>query len=619
MRTLWLFFLFLIGSTALAAPQCSNVNVSITTVEGVGTVYSSSDASSETDTRFFDACFERDGWFLRAPLLIVTETPGGVVVTAANAKIEAVGAAGTIKSLEVRGETTNLEGIKMRLEKSYKIDGFANSRYDVVAERGQLIGKKLTLQTAIFNKLSDAGAISERYAASTAILEDNRVTLNQLVFGSPQFGLSANLGSSNQAGVQLSGVTGLVGRNSAGSEIGFSADSALRLEDGVYRLENTTLNLFGLPIFVGRLDYDPRCPFAFPLVFGLGNGLTLGLENLLLTCDGKTRGTFAVYDLLGRATTAPFGSITALAFSVTHTDGTSSYFVGQNRTGSFSGTVNHEPLTGLTSAFSFVSGSRIETSVESLRSAEGRVGMAYNFDLPEIKPFTVRPELELGTVTESLGTVNRAFHGFVRGNLRLGVAYKIDDFTISGSWNGRLTYYFGDKWNGFNVDYIGSLSASYALKGYGSVGLVFSNTEQPIAPPFVTHDLTPATTLGINLLIAPTLPEAELGFSGVQIEDLSVGIALLYNLRTDNWTNQILNLNGSLSYYDGTIPTDHLGKPFQTPLVTFSPRASYNFIPQTGSAGLNLTYFGLSLAYTLGFDVAIPTGVIRLNFGLRLR
>ena len=615
MRKLWLVLLLLLTPVAYAA-KCSEEDVSITTVEGIGTVYSSSDSSDGLEARFIDACFERSGWTLRAPLLIVREDPAGALVSADNAKIESVGANGTVKRLTARGETTNLEGLRLRLEQSYKIDGFASSRYDVVAERGQLIGKRLTLQNAVFNKLSEAGITTERYQAASAVLEDNRATLNKLIFGSPQFGLSAQLGSSNANGVQLSGVNGLVGRNSAGSEIGFSADSALRLENGVYRLENTTLNLFGIPLFVGRMDYDPRCPFEVPFVFGIARGLTFGLENLLLTCDGKTRGTFAVYDLFGKASTAPFNSVTALGLSVTYTDGTSSYFIGQPRAASFRANVQHEPLTGLTSAFVLDTGARIESPLVSLRSAEGRIGMAYNFNL---QPFTIRPKLELGIVGESLGLVTRDFHGFVRGNLSINLAYNLAGFTFSGAWAGRLTNYFGDTWNGFNVDYTSTLGISYSLSNLGSAGLTFTNTEQPIIPPFASHTLTPITTMGANLRIAPVIQPIVLGYAGIAFENPTFNFTWLYNLRRWTWVNQRVDFGFTLSFYDGSTPTDHLGNLFQTPLLSLSPRINLDSITNKGGVGANLTYFGLSLAYTLGFDVEIPTGAFKFNFGLRLR
>jgi hypothetical protein len=614
---LFCLVLFLLSCVAYAG--CSEEDVSITTVDGLGTIYSSSDASTDLETRFLDACFERSGWTLRAPLLIVREDAAGVLVTAEDAKLEAVGARGTVKRLSVRGETIGLEGLVLRLEKSYKINGFASSTYDVTAERGSLIGSKLTLQNAVFVKISDSGAILERYQASGAILEDNRVTLSGLLFGSPQFGLSAQLGLSNASGVGLNDVTGLVGRNSAGSEISFSASSALRLENGVFRLENTTLNLFGLPIFLGRFDYDPRCPFEVPFVFGISPGLSLGLENVLLTCGGKTRGTFAVYDLFARSNAAPFNSLVALGVSVSYTDGASAYFIGQSRSAPFRASAVTEPLTGLTSALLVDTGTRIESSLSSLRSAEGRIGMAYNFALPEIQPFTIRPELELGVIGESLGSLTRDFHGFVRGNLGFGLNYGFEGVSLSGSWLGRLTYYFGDTWNGFNLDYVAQLSLSYALNGWGSAGITFANTEQPFIPPFATHTLTPLTTLSANVLFKPRLEAVPIGFVGVSLENPSVGMSLLYNLRTERWVSQRLDAGFTISFFDGSPPTDHLGVVFQTPLVSLAPRAYYDFIPFTSSVGADITYYGLSLAYTLGFDLVIPTMAFKFNFGLRLR
>lgn len=613
MRVLWLFIVLLFPVTALAAPSCDPDSPSITSIEGVGTIYSSADSSDGSEAKFLNACLEQGGWVIRAPLLLVQEIATGVLISADNATLEREGAKGTIRRLEVRGQITYLEGLDLELLPSYKITGFSQGRYTVNAERGQLQGAKLTLQNAIFVRLDAASKPLERYLVSSAILENQNVTINQLVFGSPSLGISAQAASSTDAGIALGQVTGLVGRNSAGSEINFTSSQALRLEKGVYRLENTTFKLFGIPVFVGRYDYDPRCPFELPFVFGVGNGLTLGLENLLLSCDGKTRGTFAAYNLFGK--TPSNTSAVALALTLSFIDGTSQYFIGFPKGESFKATVQHEPLTGLTSAFSFNSGVRLESSVAALRSAEGRVGAAYNFSLDAL---SLRPKLELGSVTESLGLTQRDFHGFVRGNLGAGLAFSQDIFSISGSLDARLTYYFGDVHNGFIADYTASLGANINMP-YFSLGVTFKNTEQPVASPYSTHTLTPSTTLAANLRIAPTLPSLPLGYSGVALEQPYFGINLNYNLRNDTFIAQSINFGATISLYDGSTPTDHLGKPFQTPLISLAPRAEYDFIPQKGSFGASLTYFGLSLAYTFSVDVLIPTYDFKVGFGIRLR
>ncbi len=616
MRWLWLLIVMLFP-TALAAPKCSDVDVSITTVDGIGTVYSSSDASDETETRFFEACFERSGWLLRAPLLIVRETTAGTVVSAENANLEAQGASGTIQSLLARGETTTLAGIKLRLEPSYQINGFASARYDVTAQSGTLIGQQLTLENAVFYRLSDSGAVVERYQAKTALLEDNRVSLRQLSVGTPLVGFSAQLGSSNPNGFGLSGVSGSIGRNSAGSELGFSASAVLQMPNGIYRLENARFSVFGIPIYLGRLEYDPRCPFEFPVVFGLANGLTAGVENLRFTCDGKARGTFAVYNLFTRSGTPPFRSLATIGLAVGYTEGTSNYFIGQTNTNSFRASVQHEPSTGFTSAFGFDTGARIESPTTSLRSAEGRVGITKTFSA--LQALSIRPKLEFGTIGESLGTVTRDFHGFVRGNLGIGFSYSLAGLSFSGNWNGRWTHYFGDTWNSAYSDYIANLGIGYTLPNLGSLSLAYANTEQPLAPPFANHALTPSTTISATLRFAPSLNSLPLVFTGIALEQPSLGFFALYNLRSAVWVNQRLDLGGNISWYNGSTPTDLLGNRFQTPLLSFSPRASYDFIPQKGTAGLSFTYYGLSLAYTLGFDIGIPTGAFSLTFGLRLR
>ncbi|MFN3265775.1 MAG: hypothetical protein ACK41E_02945 [Deinococcales bacterium] len=613
MRVFWLFVVLLFPASVLAAPACDPESPSITSIEGVGTIYSSADSSDGNKATFLNACLEQDGWVIRAPLLLVQGVATGVLVSADNATLEREGAKGTINRLELRSQIVYLEGLALELLPSYKISGFSQGRYTITAARGQLHGSKLTLQNADFVRLDGAGKALERYLVSSAVLENQNVTINQLVFGSPFLGISAQAASSSNAGIALGAVTGLVGRNSAGSEISFTASEALRLENGVYRLENTTFSLFGLPIFVGRYDYDPRCPFELPVVFGVGNGLTFGLENLLLSCDGKTRGTFAVYNLFGKTPTN--SSATALALTLGYIDGASQYFVGQAKGDTLRASVQHEPLSGFTSAFAFVSGSRLESSVQGLRSVEGRVGAAYQLSLDAL---TLRPKLELGTISESQGNTLRDYHGFVRGNINAGLAWSRDQFTLSGSFDSRLTYYFGDVYNGFHLDYTAKLGANISVP-YFNFSLNFVHAEQPVAAPFATHILAPNTTLTGNLRIAPTLPSLPLGYSGISLEQPYFGMQLIYDLRNDTFSTQSINFGATLALYDGSTTTDHLGTPFQTPLLSITPRAEYNFIPQKGSVGASLTYFGQSLAYTLNVEMLIPSYEFKIGFGIRLR
>ncbi len=604
--------LFLLAPIAYAAPQCNREDVGITTVEGIGSVYSSSDASDATETRFYDACFERGVWVLRAPLLIVRETDAGVIVTADNANIESTGAKGTVARLESRGDTVSLEKLRLKLEPSYKIEGFANANYNVVAERGTLIGEKLTLQTAIFDRLDATGAVLDRYQAATAVLEGSKAVLNQLAFGTSQFGLYAQLGSSSAAGVQLSGVNGLVGRNSAGSELTFSSASAIRLENGLYRLEDTTLFIFGLPIRVGRLDYDPSCPFEFPLELNFGNGLTFGLNNVLLSCDGKARGTFVVYNLFSPNPTAK----TAVAFSISLLDGSTSLFAGQSLGGTLRTNLALEPLTGFTAGLNLDSGIKLETATEassSQRTLEIRGGIAQNLI---VSPFTFRPKFELGAITESIPTTTREVQAFARGIFSINFAWSLDIFSVTGTWNGRLTYYSS---GGFIADYTGSLTSSVNIFDVATLSATFANTEQPSTTPFTTHALAPATTLTGTLRVAPNLGVAPFGEIGVRLEKPVFSIGLGYNLRTAAWISQRADIGFDVAFYDGNVPTNHLGQQFQTPLVTVSPRAYYDLIPKAGNVGANITIYGLSFAYVLGFDITIPKGEFKFNFGIRLR
>ncbi len=618
LRVQIVFLSLLIGTPALssptlAAPICSK-DANITEVEGVATIYSTSDSGDAAETRFENACLERRGWVFKAPLLIVKETPNGNTLEAQNAIIETMGAMGTVQ--RVTGNEKNLEfsGVDLNLDQTYRLEGFASAKYNAVAQRGRLEDQKLTLFDAVLNRLSDGDGVDERYTAKSAVLSNGKGALEGVTYGASNLGASGEAGVSSKDGVQLQGVSGSLGRNSAGSEVSFTSATAVRLDGGVFRLENATLYLLGLPIGVGNLDYDPKCPPELPLRLNVADGFTIGFENLRVTCDGKVRTTIVANDALS--------SKYVLQASVSINDGDVSFYIGQGKDGTFNVSLTHEPRTGIVGAYIIDSGGRLEKTdqVPKERYLEWRGGVAQAFSLA---PINFRPKLEVGYAAQDNSTQTALNDTqsllFARGTLEFGSSISLGPVLLSSSLTTYATQYsIGDP----VFNYTLNLTAN-ANFGWLTMGVGFSNVEQFGDAPINRHDVGNATKLTGNISIKPPSAPPALGFSGPALEFKVplVKLDLIYDLRLDKWEKQRVDLGVDLNIYNGDVPTDHLGNRFQTPLLTLAPRAWWDFAPQpqTGEVGVGITIYGLSLSYNFGAFLAFPTNGLRFTFGIGLR
>jgi hypothetical protein len=601
------------AAPSLAAPSCAK-DANITEVEGVATIYSSSDSGDGTETRFENACVERDGWVFKAPLLIVQETSGGNTLQAQQATIETIGAAGTVQRVSGNEKNLEFEGVDLNLEKTYQLEGFAAAKYKAVSQRGRLEGQKLTLFDAILNRLSDGGALQERYTVKSAVLDNGKGLLEGVTYGASNLGVRGQSGSSSKDGVQLQGVSGSLGRNSAGSEVSFTSATAVRLDNGAFRLENATLYLFGLPIGVGNLDYDPECPPELPLRLNVGDGFTIGFENMRVTCDGKVRTTIIANDALS--------SKYVLQASVSVSDGDFAFYIGQGATGTFNVSLTHEPRTGLVGAYIIDSGGRLEKTDQAPaeRYLEWRGGVAQAFSFA---PFSFRPKLEVGLAAQDNSTQTTPSSTpplvFARGTLELGFGITLNPVSLSSSLTTYATQYgIGDP----VFNYTLNLNAQ-ANFGWLRMGLGFSNVEQFGTAPINRHNVGATTKLTGNISLKPSSSAPELGFSGIALEFKVpiVALDLIYDLRNGRWEKQRIDFGVNFNVYNGDVPTDHLGNRFQTPLFAVAPRAWWDFAPrtQTGELGAEFTIYGLSLSYNFGAFITFPARGFRFAFGIGLR
>jgi hypothetical protein len=483
-----------------------------------------------------------------------------------------------------------------------------------VAQRGRLEDQKLTLFDAILNRLSDGGTLEERYTAKSAVLNDGRGVLEGVAYGASNLGVRGQAGSSSPGGVQLQGVSGSLGRNSAGSEVSFTSTTAVRLSGGAFRLENATLYLLGVPIAVGNLDYDPKCPPELPLQLNVGDGFTIGFENLRVTCDGKVRTTIIAHDALS----SKYG----LQASISVNEGDFAFYIGQDSTSTFNVSLTHEPRTGIVGAYIIDSGGRLDKTDQAPteRYLEWRGGVAQAF---AVAPFAFRPKLEVGLAAQDDSTQTTPNStpplAFARGTLELGFGVTLNPFSFSSSLITYATQYgLGEPVFNYTLNLNAQASFDWLRLGVG-----FSNVEQYGTALINRHNVGVATKLTGNISLKPSSPAPELGFSGVALEFKVPIVALdvTYDLRNAKWEKQRVDFGMNFNLYNGDVPTDHLGNRFQTPLLTVAPRAWWDFAPQiqTGELGAEFTIYGLSLSYNFGAFIAFPTNGFRFAFGVGLR
>lgn len=588
---------------ALAAPSCPS-DADVLSVEGVGTIYSSGGYEiGEDSSTFFEACLEREGWLIRFPVLTVVGKGETARLSGDSASLETDGASAQLTGVAGTANQIGFGAARLRFSDRFAVTGLPRGDYAATAASGTLGNATLRLVGVSLDRLRDAKPI-ERYGATTLELRENSATLSELRYVTSGFAVAAAAGSSDDAGLRAAEVTGIVGRNASGSELTFSASSALRLPSGAFLLEGVSVALFGLSVPLGRVTYDPNCPPDLPLVFSLGLGLTLGVDNLRVGCEGDARVTLIAHDLFS-ATKGFTGFLTAK-------QGTAALFIGQRRNETARIDLASLPEIGFGAQFTLDSGLNLEQTLNTERFLELRGQLSTALD-----GFGVRltPRLEVGASGQSRSSSPDAFLPFARGFIGLSSGWEPGALRLSGALTSSYTLY-GDGSSAANG--AARLGLGVELGGL-SAGVALRYQQQWAVAPIVRHNLTDLTRLDASLRLAPRIDPAALGDAGLRLEQPLFALALEYDLRALTFVKQFLAVGARAAWYDGVVLSDHFGNAFQTPKFALALSANYDFIPQTGEVGGVFALYGQALVYNFGVVIVLPTTAPRFSFSLGLR
>lgn len=594
---------FLSCASALAASTCPS-DADVLSIEGVGAIYSSGGYEiSDASSTFNDACLEREGWLIRFPLLTVIGEGDDARLSADTANLETDGATARIVRVSGTVRQLNFGASTLGLSSRYAVTGLPRGDYAASASSGTLTEGNLRLLTVVLDRLRDASPI-ERYNASTLELIGGTATLSALRFLTSNFAVSAATGSSDDAGLLVAGVSGIVGRNASGSELTFSASSALRLPSGAFQLTDTRVMLFGLGVPLGNVIYDPNCPPELPLVLSPGVGLTIGVDNMRVRCDGDARVTLIGHDL--------FSASSAFTGFLTAKQGTVALFAGQRRNETAKIDLSSLPEIGLGAQFTIDSGLNLEQTLNTERFLELRGQVSTAFD-----GFGVRltPRLELGASGQSRGSSPDALLPFARGYVGLASGWGLGALRLSTALTTSYTLY-GDGSSAANATARVALGLEFDAL---SVGVALRYAQQFVIAPIVRHNLSDLTRLDANLRLAPRIDAAPLGYAGLRVEQPVLAFALEYDLRTSAFVKQRVEIGARGAWYNGVVLTDHFGTVFQTPAFALNISANYDFIPQTGEFGGVFALYGPALIYNFGVFIALPSNAPRFSFALALR
>ena len=591
-----------VGS-AIAAPSCPR-DADVLTVEGVGTIYSSggyeiSDASSV----FNGACLERDGWLIRFPVLTVVGEGDAAKLSADTATLETDGATAQVVKVGGTAKQLNFGAVTLNLSQQYALTGLPRGAYRANAASGTLSDATLRLEALTLDRLRDARAI-ERYGAATLELNGGNATLTGLRFLTGNFAVSAATGSSDDAGLRVAAVTGIFGRNSSGSELTFSASGALRLPSGAFQLGNAKVALFGINLSLGNVIYDPSCPPELPLVLSPGLGLTIGVDNMRVGCDGDARVTLIGHDL--------FSASRGFTGFLTAKQGTVSLFVGQRRKETAKIDLSSLPEIGFGAQLILDSGLNLEQTLETERFLELRGQVSTAFENLGVR---LTPRLEAGVSGQSRSSTPDALLPFARGYLGLSSGWGLGVLRLSTALTSSYTFY-GDGSSAANGT--ARFGLDLALDGL-SAGVALRYGQQFVIAPIARHNLTNLTRLDANLRFAPRIDAPPLGYAGLRLEQPVFAVVLEYDLRTTVFLKQAVDLSARAAWYNALILTDHLGNVFQTPAFALTLSANYDFIPQTGEYGGVFSLYGQALVYNFGVFIVLPSNAPRFSFALGLR
>jgi hypothetical protein len=628
------------------------------TVEGVGVVRAASLDSENGITKFINGCFERSGWALEAPVLTLNEDTNEL--SAQNAKIRAVGARGTVRSVIAKEDNISLETLNLTIDSSFKKSGLPAGTYVINADSGVLQGEDLRLANAVFDRINPSGGIAQRYTTNTAVLKNDTLIVTGLRNATTNVLVNATDATINNGTTTAQNVTGSLGRVSSNSDLTFSAQRAISSGELIV-LQNADIKIFGVPIHLDSYTYDPAIPLEIPLVLGFGDGLTIGLSGLRVLNRDEGRLTVIANNLFS-SSTAVNPNFTLYFYGLK--DGWS-YFVGQDVISATyadaRASLETDPFNGFTVAANLNSGFRIDKNPITLRaSIDARVGYALGTTLStDLGTFVARAKLEVGYIwqeqTHDVGVIpvvpeaNKVYpeiskvqaQPLVRLSPTLNWSKNLVGFSFTAAASFSLTAYpfqtVPDAALVLNAN--SSFNASYALKFnsqlWGSVSSGISWTQSFGTNVIARYAISPATTLNLALNFTPpigTVPA--LGFQGVNVINPKLGLSAAIDLRkvaagsAQVFNSQILNLGVDIDFYDGITLIDNFGRPFQTPFLSLSPSISYDFIPQKGEFGSSITLYSSSFGFVFGAYITqqnlSATSLIsgtgfRFSFSLKLR
>jgi hypothetical protein len=636
--------MLLLPMTAFAQTPCAEPQNPVTLEqEGFGTITAKDFSAEDETTTFEGAKLTYMGWTVRAETLSIT----GQKLKGANVCLETAGARGTATHITTKGRVVEVEMLDLILDPAPA--PLPAGTYRLQAPKGELEDGSLRAETAVLDRLNDKLQPVERYRASRLTIQGSKLHADRIEYAGSTFGLRGENGDTANGNLQAITVTGSLGRNPAGSEIEFTARRAFLIDGRTVRLEDVTLRLFGLEIVtLPSLDYpispssrgfapsplgfNPDGSFNQPFRFNLSDGLTIGVEGIRLDTAVDTRLSVILHRAFtdGRA---------ALSFRLAARDGDSSFDLSQpfNTTDGASSLrfrLGTEPASGPTFGFSLITPGNFGTACayDCDPFEDFRVGYAQRL---ELESFAVRPKLELGQAwqpadsTKSLPLAQTL--GFARLETSAAWASSLGPVGLSFGLNAKVTAYApGSNLpnGGLGAGLAWSFGARYAFEwlNIGSF-LIYS---QPFGDGPIRRSIPGSyTRVGLNAIIAPIIFPPALGFAGVWLECPRFGLNLEANLReatSDDplWRSMAFDLGFDVSVYDGVVLTDRFERPFQTPAFTLSPAFRYDFAPneRKGFVGMNFTFYGASLGYTVGAFLDVRkdgSSGVRLNFGVRFR
>jgi hypothetical protein len=591
-----------------AAPQCAQ-DVDALEQEGFGTIYAAGGYElEETQSRFFEACFERDGWLIRASLLTFRTVDGVIQLETSEATLETTGATGTVRNVSGSAQTLRFGGVRLELQPSYRLEGFPRARYNASAAGGAFSAETLTLEGAVLDRLNGGGEVVERYAVASARLGQGRGVLADVRLLQPNVAITAETGSSDEdgTGFSVSGVSGRVGRNASGSEVTFTSLSAVRLEDGVLLFEGATLYFLGIPLQLGGVRYDPNCPLELPLVINPFGGLTLGFDGIRFSCGGNGRATIIGYNMLSDKP--------KYAAFITASEGPLSLYIGQRVDETFRANLFNRPESGFLAAFSVDTGLNLEGRLDTERYLETRFGLAHAFNLSILR---VRPTIEVGAAAQALPNDPATDATLVFSSVGLSGSAQVNAGPVNFSVNAASSYtLYSDGSSAANTTL--AFSTRLTLDGF-SVGAGVRYSQQWVRAVIRRQNIDDFTYLDADIRFAPNTPAPALGYAGLRLERPIIGAAIVYDPRNARFVNQRLELGVTFAIYDGTLLADNFGKTFQTPSFAIAPKGVYDLVTGGGQLGAVFSLYGEALVYDLGLGFVLPTNGLSFSFGVRLR